>query len=182
MALCAKQRGSTQARSAQRAWHCAPADVHRGLALKSGMLVPVLEKYHAPEIALYAIYPPTRHLSSKVRLFIDFLLERFRDRALEQSKLAFHSSRRSPEHIFLGLERAAIERGRSRRLRLPISMPSPVFLQAAVTNFRSASIARGTLRVSDLTTPDRRRRELESCRRPLLQRSPKASFSRFVDP
>jgi len=55
-----------------------------GSALKSGMLVPVLEKYHAPEIALYAIYPPTRHLSSKVRLFIDFLLERFRDRALEQ--------------------------------------------------------------------------------------------------
>ena len=54
-----------------------------GSALKSGMLVPVLEKYHAPEIALYAIYPPTRHLSSKVRLFIDFLLGRFRDRALE---------------------------------------------------------------------------------------------------
>ena len=55
-----------------------------GSAMKSGMLVPVLEKYHAPEIALYAIYPPTRHLSSKVRLFIDFLLARFRDRALEQ--------------------------------------------------------------------------------------------------
>jgi DNA-binding transcriptional LysR family regulator len=54
-----------------------------GSALRSGMLLPVLEKYHAPEIALYAIYPPTRHLSSKVRLFIDFLLERFRDRALE---------------------------------------------------------------------------------------------------
>jgi DNA-binding transcriptional LysR family regulator len=54
-----------------------------GCALTSGMLVPVLEKYHAPEIALYAIYPPTRHLSSKVRLFIDFLLERFRDRALD---------------------------------------------------------------------------------------------------
>jgi DNA-binding transcriptional LysR family regulator len=54
-----------------------------GYALKSGMLVAVLEEYHAPEIALYAIYPPTRHLSFKVRLFIDFLLERFRDRALE---------------------------------------------------------------------------------------------------
>ena len=27
--------------------------------------------------ALYAIYPPTRHLSVKVRLFIDFLVERF---------------------------------------------------------------------------------------------------------
>jgi DNA-binding transcriptional LysR family regulator len=51
-----------------------------GSALTSGMLVPVLEKYHAPEIALYAIYPPTRHLSSKVRLFIDFLVERFSER------------------------------------------------------------------------------------------------------
>jgi DNA-binding transcriptional LysR family regulator len=54
-----------------------------GYALKSGMLVAVLEEYHAPEIALYALYPPTRHLSFKVRLFIDFLLERFRDQALE---------------------------------------------------------------------------------------------------
>jgi len=27
-------------------------------------------------LALYAIYPPTRHLSVKVRLFIDFLVER----------------------------------------------------------------------------------------------------------
>jgi DNA-binding transcriptional LysR family regulator len=44
------------------------------------MLVTVLEKYKAPEIALYAIYPPTRHLSSKVRLFIDFLVGRFSDR------------------------------------------------------------------------------------------------------
>lgn len=46
-------------------------------ALEAGTLVPLLEKYHAPEIALYAIYPPTRHLSVKVRLFIDFLVERF---------------------------------------------------------------------------------------------------------
>ena len=51
-----------------------------GSALTSGMLIPVLEKYQAPEIALYAIYPPTRHLSSKVRLFIDFLVKRFGER------------------------------------------------------------------------------------------------------
>jgi len=48
-----------------------------GTALEAGALVPVLPNYHAPEIALYAIYPPTRHLSSKVRLFIDFLVARF---------------------------------------------------------------------------------------------------------
>jgi DNA-binding transcriptional LysR family regulator len=52
-----------------------------GTTLDDGTLVPVLDKYHAPEIALYAIYPPTRHLSSKVRLFIDFLVERFSARS-----------------------------------------------------------------------------------------------------
>jgi len=51
-----------------------------GADLASGALVPVLENYRAPEIALYAIYPPTRHLSSKVRLFIDFLVARFEER------------------------------------------------------------------------------------------------------
>jgi DNA-binding transcriptional LysR family regulator len=51
-----------------------------GSALDAGELVPMLQKYHAPEIALYALYPPTRHLSSKVRLFIDFLIERFGER------------------------------------------------------------------------------------------------------
>ena len=48
-----------------------------GDALKKGMLRAVLEDYSAPPLALYAIYPPTRHLSVKVRLFIDFLVERF---------------------------------------------------------------------------------------------------------
>jgi len=52
-----------------------------GVPLENGELVPVLEDYRAPEIALYAIYPPTRHLSLKVRLFIDFLVERFSDRS-----------------------------------------------------------------------------------------------------
>jgi DNA-binding transcriptional LysR family regulator len=33
--------------------------------------------YKAPEISVYAIYPPTRELSVKVRLMIDFLVERF---------------------------------------------------------------------------------------------------------
>lgn len=46
-----------------------------GAALDAGELVPILEQYRAPEIALYAIYPPTRHLSAKVRLFIDFLVD-----------------------------------------------------------------------------------------------------------
>lgn len=46
-------------------------------ALASGALRAILTDYHAPPLALYAIYPPTRHLSAKVRVFIDFLVERF---------------------------------------------------------------------------------------------------------
>ncbi|MGO4711222.1 LysR substrate-binding domain-containing protein [Bradyrhizobium sp. 2TAF24] len=46
-------------------------------ALHSGELQEVLSDYRAPPLTLYAIYPPTRHLALKVRLFIDFLVERF---------------------------------------------------------------------------------------------------------
>lgn len=46
--------------------------------LKSGKLVTVLDDYKPPQLTLYAIYAPTRHLSVKVRLFIDFLVERMR--------------------------------------------------------------------------------------------------------
>jgi DNA-binding transcriptional LysR family regulator len=46
-------------------------------ALRDGKLRTCLDDYHAPPLALYAIYPPTRHLAVKVRLFIDFLVKRF---------------------------------------------------------------------------------------------------------
>jgi DNA-binding transcriptional LysR family regulator len=55
-----------------------------GYALERGALKPLLQDYHAPPLALYAIYPPTRHLSVKVRLFIDFLVERFGPDATKQ--------------------------------------------------------------------------------------------------
>jgi DNA-binding transcriptional LysR family regulator len=48
-----------------------------GADLREGRLSAVLADYTAPEIALYAVYPSTRHLSVKVRVFIDFLLARF---------------------------------------------------------------------------------------------------------
>jgi len=48
-----------------------------GDALDRGTLRAILTDYRAPSLALYAIYPPTRHLSVKVRLFIDFLVECF---------------------------------------------------------------------------------------------------------
>jgi DNA-binding transcriptional LysR family regulator len=48
-----------------------------GADLQEGRLVAILSDYKAPALSLYAVYPPTRHLSAKVRLFIDFLVERF---------------------------------------------------------------------------------------------------------
>ncbi len=48
-----------------------------GAALRAGKLRTVLDDYKAPPLTLYAIYPPTRHLAVKVRLFIDFLVARF---------------------------------------------------------------------------------------------------------
>jgi DNA-binding transcriptional LysR family regulator len=46
-------------------------------ALRAGLLRTLLDEYKAPPLTLHAIYPPTRHLAVKVRLFIDFLVERF---------------------------------------------------------------------------------------------------------
>lgn len=57
-----------------------------GEPLANGALRAVLEDYRAPPLALYAIYPPTRRLSLKVRLFIDFLVERFGPEAAQRSQ------------------------------------------------------------------------------------------------
>jgi DNA-binding transcriptional LysR family regulator len=46
-------------------------------AIRSGNLTPVLTDYSWPISPAYAIYPPTRHLSYRVRAFIDFLVEKF---------------------------------------------------------------------------------------------------------
>jgi len=48
-----------------------------GTDFQQGRLATILPGYQAPEISIYAIYPETRHLSLKVRVFIDFLVERF---------------------------------------------------------------------------------------------------------
>ena len=44
--------------------------------LQSGKLQSLLEDYQAPEIKLYLVYPGRKHLASRVRCFIDFMLER----------------------------------------------------------------------------------------------------------
>ena len=44
-----------------------------GTAISNGDLVPVLTDYDWPVTPAYAVYPPTRHLSYRVREFIDYL-------------------------------------------------------------------------------------------------------------
>jgi DNA-binding transcriptional LysR family regulator len=48
-----------------------------GPDLRSGRLKAILAAYRPPELWVCALYPPSRHLSMKVRVFIDFLVERF---------------------------------------------------------------------------------------------------------
>jgi DNA-binding transcriptional LysR family regulator len=48
-----------------------------GRDLQSGALVSVLTDYVAQDSGLYAVYPHARHLSPKVRAFVDFLASRF---------------------------------------------------------------------------------------------------------
>ena len=47
-----------------------------GEDLRQGKLQPVLPIYHPPTIDIYALYPVNRHLSVKVKLWIDFLQRR----------------------------------------------------------------------------------------------------------
>ena len=47
-----------------------------GVDLKAGTLVRLMPGYHAPDSAIHALYPPGRHLSPKVRAFVDFLAAR----------------------------------------------------------------------------------------------------------
>ena len=46
-------------------------------SIRAGSLVPILTDYRWPVTPAYIVYPPTRHLSFRVRAFIDFLSERF---------------------------------------------------------------------------------------------------------
>jgi DNA-binding transcriptional LysR family regulator len=48
-----------------------------GDAVRAGRLVPLLQDFQAPPLPIYAVYPSRKHLSAKVRLFVDFLVERF---------------------------------------------------------------------------------------------------------
>jgi len=47
-----------------------------GADLQAGRLVPLLETYGTLEISVYLVYPHRQHLSPKVRVFVDFMVER----------------------------------------------------------------------------------------------------------
>ena len=44
-----------------------------GEYVQSGRLLPVLDEFVREDVPIYAVYPSTRHLSPKVRAFVDFL-------------------------------------------------------------------------------------------------------------
>jgi len=46
-----------------------------------GQLVPVLEKFKPAAQPIWLVYPQARHLSPKVRAFVDFMVQRFKSRA-----------------------------------------------------------------------------------------------------
>jgi len=48
-----------------------------GPEVRAGRLVPLLQEFVPPPLAIYAVYPSRKHLSAKVRLFVDFLVEHF---------------------------------------------------------------------------------------------------------
>lgn len=50
-----------------------------GDAISAGDLVPILDDFRPSELNLFAVYPPGRHLPSKVRCFIDYFAEQLKD-------------------------------------------------------------------------------------------------------
>jgi DNA-binding transcriptional LysR family regulator len=48
-----------------------------GPDVRAGRLLPLLQEFTASPMPIYAVYPSRKHLSAKVRLFVEFLVERF---------------------------------------------------------------------------------------------------------
>lgn len=53
------------------------ADFMLAKHFESGELVPVLEDWTSPSLPVYVVYPPNRHLSAKIRVFVDWVAELF---------------------------------------------------------------------------------------------------------
>ena len=52
-------------------------DFALGDEIDQGLLVPILTQFAPPATPIYAVYPSRRHLSAKVRAFVDFIANRF---------------------------------------------------------------------------------------------------------
>jgi DNA-binding transcriptional LysR family regulator len=50
-----------------------------GPDVRAGRLVPLLQEFVPAPVPIYALYPSRKHLSAKVRLFVDFLVKSFAD-------------------------------------------------------------------------------------------------------
>src|ERR671918_2323502 len=48
-----------------------------GPDVRAGRLVPLLQEFMPPPVPIYAVYPSRKHLSAKVRSFVEFLIARF---------------------------------------------------------------------------------------------------------
>src|SRR5262249_32069191 len=44
---------------------------------RAGRLIPLLQEVEPAPLPVYAVYPSGKHLSAKVRLFVDFLVKSF---------------------------------------------------------------------------------------------------------
>jgi DNA-binding transcriptional LysR family regulator len=55
----------------------APAFIS-GRHVDSGALIPLLDGWRGPDVPLHIIYPANRHLSARVRVFVDWMIELFR--------------------------------------------------------------------------------------------------------
>jgi LysR family transcriptional regulator, regulator for bpeEF and oprC len=53
-------------------------------ALQSGDLIPVLPEWQIEPLEMHVVYPPNRHLSNKVRVFVDWLVRLLSDKKLNQ--------------------------------------------------------------------------------------------------
>lgn len=53
-------------------------------ALKKGDLVHVLSEWHTQPLPLHVVYPPNRHMSNKVRVFVDWLVRLLLDNKLNE--------------------------------------------------------------------------------------------------
>lgn len=51
-----------------------------GKEIQEGKLVQVLQDFHAPHMYLSLLYPPNRHLSARISLFVKFMQEKFGDK------------------------------------------------------------------------------------------------------